>query len=223
MELSYWQSRWNKGNIGFHMPGGYPPLARYWHYLPIPESPTVLVPLCGKSEDLDFLSQNASHVTGVEISETAVRSFFDERRIVPEESHSHGLSIFSHGNLQIWCGDFFRFPETKSGEFDLIYDKAALIALPEAARERYAQKIKALLLKHPRPYSLLHHFEYNQEEMNGPPFSVSLADIDTLFGSLFNITILKEDETEPSKFEKFRRRGLRSKMKERFLFLRPKC
>lgn len=223
MELSYWQSRWDKGNIGFHMPGGYPALSVHWQSLPIPESPRVLVPLCGKSEDLDFLTRNASHVTGVEISETAVRSFFDERGIVPRESRSHGFSIFSHGNLELWSGDFFRFPETHSGKFDLIYDKAALIALPVGARARYAAKIVTLSQKHTRPYCLLHLFEYNQEEMNGPPFSVPLTEIDSLYGSLFSITILEEAETEASKFEKFRRRGLRSILKERFLFLHPKC
>lgn len=223
MELSYWQSRWDKGNIGFHMPGGYPALSGNWQSLPIPESPRVLVPLCGKSEDLDFLTRNASHVTGVEISETAVRSFFDERGIVPRESRSHGFSIFSHSNLELWSGDFFRFPETHSGKFDLIYDKAALIALPVGARARYAAKIVALSQKHTRPYCLLHHFEYNQEEMNGPPFSVPLTEIDSLFGSLFSITILEEDETEAANFEKFWRRGLRSRLKERFLFLHPKC
>ena len=223
MELSYWRSRWNKGNIGFHMPGGYPSLSGHWQSLPVPESPRVLVPLCGKSEDLDFLTRNASHVTGVEISETAVRSFFDERGIVPRESRSHGFSIFSHGNLQLWSGDFFRFPESYSGEFDVIYDKAALIALPVDARAKYARKIVELSNKHPSPYCLLHHFEYNQDEMNGPPFSVSLTEIDSLYGSLFAITILEEGETELSKFEKFRRRGLRSTLKERFLFLHPKC
>ncbi|PWN05579.1 hypothetical protein [Rhodohalobacter mucosus] len=223
MELSYWRSRWNKGNVGFHMPGGYPGLSKYWHSLPIPQPPTVLVPLCGKSEDLDFLTHNASQVTGVEISETAVRSYFDERGIVPEESCSHGFSILSHENLQIWIGDFFRFPETTGKKFDLIYDKAALIALPDAARTRYAKKIEALIAEHPKPHGLLHHFEYNQEEMNGPPFSVPLTEIDSLFGSLFTITILEEVEPEPGKYEKFRRRGLISTLKERFLFLHPKC
>ena len=224
MELSYWQSRWNKGNIGFHIPGGYPALSRHWSSLSIPESARVLVPLCGKSEDLDFLSRHASIVTGVEISETAVRSFFEEREMIPEMSRSHGFTIFRHGNIRLWCGDFFRFPEEKqSGQFDLIYDKAALIALPRSARTQYARKILALKGKNSRTSVLLHHFEYNQEEMNGPPFSVSPGEIDSLFGPLFKMEILEEEQIDPLKYEKFRRRGLMSPMKERFLFLHPKC
>lgn len=223
MELSYWQSRWNKGNIGFHMPGGYPGLKKHWNSLSIPESSRVLVPLCGKSEDLDFLIQNTSQVTGVEISEKAILEYFEERGITPEKSSSHGFKIFTHGKLQLWCGDFFRFPEKSEYSFSLIYDKAALIALPEQTRIRYADKLLNLAHLDSGSDILLHHFEYNQSEMNGPPFSVSLSEIKSLYGSKYSITILEENELIPSGFKKFKRRGLKNVLKERFLFLRAKC
>lgn len=223
MELSYWQSRWEKGNIGFHMPGGYPGLQKYWESLSIHESPRVLVPLCGKSEDLDFLCRHASRVVGIEVSETAVNDYFRERGIVPEKNSSHGFSVFAHNNLELWCGNFFRFPEKYHEPFTLIYDKAALIALPEEKRVRYAQKIINLTNRHSASGILLHHFEYDQSEMNGPPFSVPLSEVESYYDSHFSITILEELEVNPLRFEKFMRRGLKSILKERFLFLRAKC
>jgi thiopurine S-methyltransferase len=223
MELSYWQSRWNKGHIGFHMPGGYPGLQKHWYSLPIHESPRVLVPLCGKSEDLDFLCSHASRVVGVEVSEKAINDFFRERDIVPEKSSYHGFSVFVHKNLELWCGDFFRFPEKHDEPFSLIYDKAALIALPQDKRNGYAQKIKNLAIRHSATAILLHHYEYNQSEMSGPPFSVPFSEIESLYGSSFSITVLEQHEVNPSGFEKFIRRGLKSILKERFLFLHAKC
>lgn len=221
MELSYWQSRWNKGHTGFHMHGGYPALARHWDSLEISGDANVLVPLCGKSDDLDFLSKKTGSVTGVEISGRAVHEFFRERKIDVSKRNSYGFSIYSGHNIELWCGDFFRFPEIHTPSFDLIYDKAALIALPEQMRKRYASKIISLTDLHTQ--YLLHHFEYDQKEMTGPPFSVSKEEIQFYFESDYNINVLEEAEMDIGRYKKFKDRGLSSYLRERLLFLTPKC
>lgn len=219
MELSYWQSRWNKGKIGFHMVGGYPGLQKHWKSLSLPDLPNVLVPLSGKSEDVDFLSEHAESVTGVEISEKAIAAFFLERGFKPKIMESHGFTIYSAGNIDLWRGDFFRFPVQKNKRYDLIYDKAALIALPEKMRLRYAEKILSIAASSAPISYLLHIFEYDESEMNGPPFSVSLKEINALYGSFFTLNILEENELHLDRFDKFRHRGLKQNFRERLLLL----
>lgn len=219
MELSYWRSRWNKGNIGFHMDDGYPGLQKYWDTLSLTDTPDVLVPLSGKSMDMDFLSDHSASVTGVEISEKAVADFFSERGIIPEIKESHGFRIYSSGNIALWCGDFFRFPLLKSTNYDLIYDKAALVALPETMRRRYAEKILEIADASNNIYYLLHHFEYDESEMKGPPFSVTVNEIKSLFGNKFTLSVLEENELDIDQFEKLRYRGLKRYFRERLLLL----
>jgi thiopurine S-methyltransferase len=221
MELSYWVSRWEKNNIGFHMPGGYPGLKKAWKKLRLDTDQRILVPLCGKSDDLLFLSAHSSLVRGVEISEKAILEFFTEQGIKPGARSSHGFTIYYSGNIELWCGDFFKMPSVLKGEhgYDLIYDKAAMVALPEEMRSRYAKKL--LQLAGSRASLLLHHFVYDQSEMNGPPFSISPSEIENLFGHEYNITTLESNQMDLNNFKKFKKRGLKSSFCENLLLITP--
>ncbi|MCC5942928.1 MAG: thiopurine S-methyltransferase [Balneolaceae bacterium] len=217
MELSYWESRWNKGKTGFHMPGGYPGLQTHWEKLALPREPNVFVPLCGKTEDMIWLSENAGKVTGVEISEKAVTEFFTENGIIPTISSFAGFQIFSSGNIEIWCGDFLKMPVHKLESINLIYDKAALVALPEKMRPGYSKKIKQICSQHTK--ILLHHFEYDQQEMPGPPFSVKRKNIEEYFSGDFKMIQLEKNSLDISQFQKFAKRGLKSYLIEYLLLL----
>ena len=219
MELSYWESRWKKDKTGFHMPGGYSALKSHWPKLTLPEAPAVLVPLCGKSADMIFMENQGAQVTGVEISEKAVRSFFKENDRNFETDTFADFTIRRSGNIQIWQGDFMKFPDSKA-DVDLIYDKAALVALPPEKRQSYADKL--LSLAGPGTQILLHHFMYPQQEMPGPPFSVGSAEINTYFSDRFSLHLLEENEIPSGEFIPFQRRGLESPLIERFILMKPR-
>lgn len=219
MELSYWQSRWKKGNTGFHMDEGYPGLKTHWETLNPGNRARVLVPLCGKSVDLVWLAQRTGHVTGVEVAEQAIGAFFSEHNLVPTISQKGRFEIWKANNIELWKGDFLKFPEKNTGPFDLIYDKAALVALPPAMRKKYAEKIRTLTGSNTG--YLLHHFIYPENEMSGPPFSVSPDEIDRLFTG-YTQTLLEEKNMDLSRFPKFIERGLKSVLKERLLLLKLK-
>ncbi|REL24765.1 thiopurine S-methyltransferase [Rhodohalobacter sp. SW132] len=219
MELSYWQSRWKKGKTGFHMPDGYPSLEKQWPNLGLPEHPSVLVPLSGKSLDLIILEHLGATVTGVEISRVAIDDFMIENNRDYTMDQFAGFTLFRSGRITIWEGDFFKFPEKKNGKFDLIYDKAALVALPKPMRQRYAEKV--LTIAGDTTPILLHHFIYPQEQMPGPPFSVPMEELQTYFAARYTFTLLEEN-TIPSKNSiPFVRRGLKSNLKEQLLLLNP--
>lgn len=217
MELSYWQSRWNKGNIGFHMQEGYPGLKKHWVALDLPKNSNVLVPLCGKSLDMIWLTDRVKTVVGVEVSEKAIHEFIEENNLTTEQDSFANFTIHKTHKIELWCGDFFKFPDHKYTSYDLIYDKAALVALPPAMRNRYAEKIIALSAENTR--MLLHHFVYGQSEMPGPPFSVSKWEIEELYGDYFDIKTLEENELEIESFQKFKMRGLKTRFTERLLLL----
>jgi thiopurine S-methyltransferase len=220
MELSYWQSRWRKGNIGFHMKDGYPQLREYWKSLPLPASPKVLVPLSGKSKDMQWIAGQDGNVTGVEISELAVRQFYDESGIAANVSSYSSFSIYRSKDITLWCGDFLKLPESKMPEFDLIYDKSALVALPPKMRQKYVKKI--ISLSGARTHILLHGFSYNQQEMNGPPFSVPVKEVESFYEDEFSIKMLEKNSLNTEKFQKFKKRGLGSHFIEYLLLLSKK-
>ena len=65
MDPQYWINRWQENRIGFHEAGVNPLLERF---LPLAAAtpPRVLVPLCGKSEDLTWLAALGHPVLGVD-------------------------------------------------------------------------------------------------------------------------------------------------------------
>lgn len=198
------------------MPAGYPGLKRYWAQLDLPSNPTVLVPLCGKTVDMTWLEQQGATVIGSEISKEAILEFMEEnKRDYSTESYAD-FTIYQTGDIQIWRGDFMKLPVTKLPTIDLIYDKAALVALPPDKRAPYMKKVLNFCSNDTR--ILLHHFEYPQEEMPGPPFSVPHTEVQSYIDSSFQTTILEANTIPLDNFEKFKRRGLQTPMKEQLIF-----
>ena len=218
MELSYWQSRWKKDKTGFHMPGGYPGLRAHWHALDLPDQPKILVPLCGKTEDLLYLESQNGIVTGVEISEKAVIEFFEEHNRTFSVREKGGFNIYQSGSIELWQGDFMKFP-APDAPFDLIYDKAALVALPLEKRPSYADHLSTCAGS--TGQILLHHFIYPQKQMTGPPFSVGSEEVEKYFSERYRIYTLEEQILSSDLFPPFQRRGLESPLTERFLHLQP--
>lgn len=202
------------------MPGGYPGLRKYWNSISLPENPNVFVPLCGKTPDMSWMAEQGASVTGVEISEKAILEFFDENNLEYQTDQFADFDIYRSPKITIWKGDFLKLPKQKLPEFDLIYDKAALVALPPDKRTGYADKLIDLCSTN--TVILLHHFIYPQHEMPGPPFSVSNEEIEKAFSVRFEINLLEKNKLDLSDFEKFKNRGLVSGMTEQFMYLSPK-
>jgi len=56
MQADFWHQRWANNQIGFHQSRANPYLQRYWQQLNIVPGTRVLVPLCGKSLDMNWLA-----------------------------------------------------------------------------------------------------------------------------------------------------------------------
>ena len=171
MEPNYWLERWQQGRIGFHRLDANPHLVE--HHKVLDGVIRVLVPLCGKSADLEWLVVNGFEVVGIELSELAAQAFFTERGFMPERRERGPFVELSHGNVSILVGDFFAASGEELGYFDGVYDRAAMIALPEDLRARYAQHLQTLLTPKAKLLLLTLHFD----APGGPPFSVSPEEV----------------------------------------------
>ena len=205
MDPQFWLRRWERNEIGFHQPEGNPLLRRFWGSLGLERDTPVLVPLSGKTPDMAWLAAQGHPVTGVELSEVAARDFFAERKVHPQRDTAGGMVRYRQAGVQILVGDFFALDPAILADTEAVYDRAALIALPETLRRRYAE-----LLCHSLPPGarvLLVTLEYDPEEMEGPPFPVPQGEVERLLGPRFRVDPLHRCDALADN-EHLRKRGL---------------
>lgn len=207
MEEAFWQARWAQGQIGFHLQEVNPYLQQHWPSLSIAPGSQVLVPLCGKSLDMAWLAGQDLRVLGVELADRAVEDFFAEQGLQPEVEQQGVLRLYRAAGVEIYCGDFFNVQAEHVAGCTALYDRAALIALPETMRARYVEHLAAILPGNCR--GLLVSLEYAQEEMSGPPFSVSQAEIDARLSPYWQIELLARHDVLNENW-RFLQRGLSS-------------
>lgn len=186
-----WLERWQEGRTGWHEADGNRSLKRYWRG----GGQRILVPLCGKSVDMLWLARQGNEVTGVELSDIAAREFFTDNdldfRVSPDGTRYCGTDV----PVTIVCGDYFAFDD--SG-FDAHYDRGALVALPPGRRAAYAAHTTALLAAN--PFQLVITLEYEQSRVDGPPYSVSPAEVLSCWSGLERVAAYDDVANAPPKF-----------------------
>ena len=192
MEPTFWQERWARNQIGFHLPEVNPYLQRHWPQLALAEGSKVLVPLCGKSLDLMWLASHGLRVMGVELSEQAVEAFFSEQNLVPRITRRNAFTVYQADLIEVWCGDFFALDAEALIGCIALYDRAALIALPPLMRAQYAEQLSRLLPSGCQ--GLLITLDYDQTQKAGPPFAVTDEEVKVLFGSDWTLKALQEQD-----------------------------
>lgn len=192
MQHEFWHQRWQQNQIGFHKQGVNPLLQQQWPNLAVEPKSRVFVPMCGKSNDMLWLLAQGYQVVGVELSPLAVEAFFSDNNLLPIVRHQGNYLISEIDGLQIFCGDYFALQPAILGKIDAVYDRAALVALPNDMRLDYASRMSTLLEIGTR--ILLVAFDYPQHEMPGPPFSVQSEEIEKLYQSWCDIELLISED-----------------------------
>ena len=192
MEESFWLERWERQQIGFHQRNINPRLLRFWPDLGLARDGAVFVPLCGKSTDMIWLQAQGHPVLGVELSPVAVATFFAENGLAPQRRRQGKFEVTESDGIRILRGDFFDLTAGDLAGVEAVYDRAALIAMPPAMRERYAAHMVEILP--PATRMLLLTLDYPQEQMQGPPFSVPPDEVERLYGSRGDVRLLSRDD-----------------------------
>ncbi|MBN9248696.1 MAG: thiopurine S-methyltransferase [Hyphomicrobium sp.] len=189
MDKAFWHERWQRREIGFHQQRIHALLSRFWPQLGLPQGSAVFVPLAGKSRDMAWLATQGHRIIGVELSDVAVREFFEEAGLVPDRSSAGTFEIFSAGPFALYCGDFFELTADDLKDVVAVYDRAALIALPPQMRAAYAEALARIL---PREAIIfLIAIDYPEGEITGPPFAVPSDEVLRLYGDNFEIEVLE--------------------------------
>ena len=179
MDANFWHTRWAENRLGFHESEGNALFRAQFGALGVPPGSCVCVPLAGKSQDIGWLLGQGYQVSAAELSAQAVEQWFAGQGITPEITQAGALTRYDAPGLVFWAGDVFDLTPQLLGPVDAVYDRAALVALPESMRPAYAAHIHRLTHG---ALQLLLCFEYDQSAMPGPPFSVDRAEIMRVYG-----------------------------------------
>lgn len=189
MEADFWHQKWQANQIGFHKAEANPLLIKHLPALGLAKGARIFVPLCGKTLDIPWLLAEGYRVAGAELSAIAVEQLFDGMGVAPEVTEVSGMRRYSAEGVDIFAGDIFDLTGEDLGAVDAVYDRAALVALPDDMRARYAAHLADITGRAPQ---LLITFGYDQAQMQGPPFSVPPDEVTRVHGPRYRMKPLHQ-------------------------------
>lgn len=187
MEADFWHRKWETNDIFFHGREANPLLVEYFDRLAVRKGSRVFLPLCGKTLDIHWLLAKGYRVAGAELSPIAIEQLFAELGVEPTVTAVGKLQLYSADGIDIFVGDIFELSRDGLGPVDAVYDRAALVALPETMRGRYAAHLTRITNSAPQ---LLICFDYDQSLQPGPPFSISDEEVRRHYGAAYDATVL---------------------------------
>ncbi len=193
MQAEFWLERWRTRELGFHLAEPNPLLVTHAVSMGLSPGARVFLPLCGKTRDIGWLLAQGYRVAGAELSAIAVDELFDELGVEPAIRPLGELMHYAAPGLDIYCGDIFALSAEQLGPVDAVYDRAALVALPEDTRRAYAKHLEQQTA---RARQLLVTFVYDQQAMSGPPFSVTANEVNALYGAGYTLELLCSQPVE---------------------------
>jgi len=188
MQHDFWHDKWQTNNIGFHQDQPHPLLTQHLQSLSLSSSARIFVPLCGKSLDLAWLIKQGYHVVGIDLSPIAIQALIIDLGLSFKETQSGELTHYQHPQIELFVGDFFQLTAQQLGDVDAVYDRAALIALPPQMRSQYTQHLLEITKQAPQ---LLISLEYDQNLLQGPPFSVPEHELTEHYATHYQIKLLE--------------------------------
>ncbi|CAN5862142.1 thiopurine S-methyltransferase [soil metagenome] len=191
MEASFWHEKWARGDIGFHIAEANAMLVKHIAALQLPAASRIFLPLCGKTLDMHWLLQKGYRIVGIDLSELAIRALFAELGWQPQVTQVGALLQFSAPNIDLFAGDFFQLSAATLGQVDAVYDRAALVALPETMRSDYTAHLMQMTRHAPQ---LLIAYDYNQMEVDGPPFAVNEEEVRRHYAGNYALRLLERQQ-----------------------------
>ena len=164
----FWDARFAGGKTPWDCHGVPDKLVNYLSRTPPGRA---LIPGCGSAYEVAALHAAGWSIAAIDFSPVAV----DRARSL----------LGPLGNLVV-CGDFFKHSYEQSS-FDVVYERTFLCALPPQLWPDYAARMRQLI----RPGGKLVGFFLYGEESEPPPYPLTTAQADELFGRDF---ILTQDE-----------------------------
>jgi len=206
MTKQYWLNKWQQNDIKFNQDETNVYLQRYYSKLNLNKSDRIFVPLCGKSIDMLWLLQKSHLVVGVEFSPIACQSFFKDNSLPYQVKTLGPFTTYYNAAITLYCGNFFELTPGLIGNIKAVYDRAGFISLPPSNRAEYVEHLVTLIPAGAR--IIMTTIEYDQQQLDGPPYSTSFDNIKQLYGPHFHIEQLEHKPYEVP--EHLRAKGLQT-------------
>lgn len=184
MDANFWHDKWERNEIGFHLSEANPLLTQHFPQLNLEKGQRIFLPLCGKTLDIDWLLDAGMVVVGIELNEGAVTDLFKHLAVEYDVKKNDKFTCYSADNIKVFVGDLFDLTTKELGVVDAVYDRAAIVALPETIRQKYSQHLMQITNK---AKQLIINYEYDQSIISGPPFSVNNDELKHHYGNDFTM------------------------------------
>lgn len=188
MKAEFWHEMWARESQGFHEEKGNAMLARFAREVWPEEIQRIFIPLCGRTRDIAWCLSQGWSVVGAELSQAAIEALFEDLGVVPKVLDLGRLRRYSAPQLDVYVGDVFDVSADTLGSVTGVFDRAALVALPEQMRRDYARHLVEIT---GGAQQLLITFDYDQSAMDGPPFSVPSDFVEDVYAPHYKIQPLE--------------------------------
>lgn len=193
--IKYWLRKYNTGDTYWMYKKTASMVEKHYNRLnPDGQVHKMLLPSCGKTFDLDWLSsQGVPLVVGVDLclpvlQDVCARSDREwTATAVSKPGADFTLFERSDGKIKLYNGDMLQFSPEFEGTFDAMWERGSLIILPPTDVNKYVEVLKRLLK--PGGRILLESIEFDKDTIDSstqdllpfPPFPYFLKDITDLF------------------------------------------
>lgn len=217
MDAQFWHERWENNQIGFHQEEVHFYLQEFWSHLQLPAGQEVLVPLCGKTNDMLWLLEQGYRVLGIELSPLAIAAFYEENKLVPIKKQRGNFISWELDEIRILEGDYFALTPVETMETSATYDRASLIALPKKMRIAYVQQLTTLLKVGTKVLLVTLNYPLQEEEV--PPFSVTTEEVYKLYRDSFAIQLFAA-KAVPTQSPRLQTQGIKHLTESAYLLKR---
>ncbi len=168
-----WEDHYRRGEIPWEKGAPSPGLVDFLATEPV--RGRVLVPGCGLGHDVRALAGTADEVVGIDIAPSAVVA---SRAFPPTGRERYELA------------DLFALPAWWRGAFDWVWEHTCFCAINPAQRPAYVEAVADALRPGGQLLAIFYLDPGNDTPDEGPPFEVSIAELDRLF--LPRFTLVRE-------------------------------
>jgi SAM-dependent methyltransferase len=165
-----WEDHYRRGETPWDKGAPSPGLVDFLGTEPV--RGRVLVPGCGVGHDVRALAATAEEVVGIDIAPSAVAA---AQAFPPVSKERYELA------------DLFALPPHLRGSFDWVWEHTCFCAIQPAQRAAYVEAVAGALRPGGHLLAVFYLDPGNDSPDEGPPFEVSVAELDCLFAPRFTL------------------------------------
>lgn len=162
--MTDWEAKYQAGDTPWDKGAPSPGLIDYLAEEPV--RGRVLVPGCGMGHDVRALAAAADEVVGIDVAPSAIAA----ANAFPRVGGEHYELV-----------DLFNLPAEMRGSFDWVWEHTCFCAIDPKMRSAYVEAVAGALKPGGKLLAVFYLDPGNDSPDEGPPFEVSVPELDRLF------------------------------------------